>query len=74
MPAVVDPAIIGSVADVNTEAVGISAGVAMGNLYQAAAQAMGAALLNCTNAQQQGYQVAEAITTTGTTLIMKLAS
>ena len=57
MPAVVDPAIIGSVADVNTEAVGISAGVAMGNLYQAAAQAMGAALLNCTNAQQQGYHI-----------------
>lgn len=74
MASTVNPQITDSITETNTEAVGMSPGVAMGTLYQAAAQAMGAALLNSTNAQQQGNQIAEAITSTGSKLIMSLAS
>ena len=62
-----------SIADLNTQVVGMSPSVAMGNLYQAASQATGTALLNCTNAQQHANSLAEAISATGAKFIMALA-
>jgi len=62
-----------SISAVNTQVVGMAPSIAMGNLYQAAAQATGTALLNCTSAQQNGNSLAEAISATGAKFIMQLA-
>ena len=64
----------GTIAEINTQVVGIAPGFAMGNLYQAAAQATSIAVLNCSNAQQNGNTVAEAVATTGAKLITELAT
>lgn len=46
--------------------------IAMGNLYQATAQALANAAHNATNAQQQSYVTAQAATTMGVATLFSL--
>ncbi|MGD1844304.1 MAG: RebB family R body protein [Salibacteraceae bacterium] len=62
-----------NISQINAQTVGLSPSIAMGNLYQAAGHALGQAMLNCTNAQQNGNLVAEAIGTAGSKIILALA-
>lgn len=68
-PTSVNSQITDSVTQANVEVLGVSPAVAMGNLYQAVAQALANAAQNATMAQQQMYVVAQAATTAGVNLI-----
>ncbi|KAG0753679.1 hypothetical protein G6F22_021352 [Rhizopus arrhizus] len=54
-----------SVTQANTKVLGDAPAVAVGNLYQATAQALANAAHNATNAQQQSYVTAQSATTMG---------
>jgi len=64
-PTPLDGEITDSVTQVNVKVLGNAPAMAMGNLYQATAQALSNAAHNATNAQQQSYVTAQAATTQG---------
>jgi hypothetical protein len=68
----VNSQITDSVTQVNTKVLGDAPAIAMGNLYQATAQALGLAALNATNAQQQSNMTAQASTTMGVTTLYSI--
>ncbi len=71
-PTAVNNQIPDSVTQENVQTVGVSPATAMGNLYQATAQALANAAHNATMAQQQMYVTAQASTTTGVALLYAL--
>jgi hypothetical protein len=64
-PTSVNNQITDSVTQSNVQVLGSAAAVAMGNLYQATAQALANAAHNATFAQQQGFVTAQSATTMG---------
>lgn len=64
-PTAVNDQITDSITQANTKVVGTAPAMAMGNLYQATAQALSNAAHNATNNQQQAYVTAQAATTMG---------
>jgi len=64
-PTAVNDQITDSVTQANTNVLGDAPAIAMGNLYQATAQALANAAHNATNAQQQSYVTTQAATTMG---------
>ncbi|MBK3778171.1 glycerol-3-phosphate dehydrogenase [Azospirillum brasilense] len=64
-PPAVNDQITDSVTQANTKVLGDAPAIAMGNLFQATAQALANAAHNATNAQQQSYVTAQAATTQG---------
>jgi hypothetical protein len=68
-PTAVNSQITDSVAQVNTQVVGDAPAVAMGNLYQATAQALSNSAHNATSAQQNANTVLQATTTQGVDMI-----
>ncbi|MDN7674302.1 RebB family R body protein [Burkholderia oklahomensis] len=71
-PTAVNNQVTDSVTQANTQALGVSPSIAMGNLYQATAQALANAAHNATLAQQQMYVTAQAATTMGVALLYSL--
>lgn len=71
-PTAVNDQITDSVTQGNTQVLGVSPSIAMGNLYQATAQALANAAHNATLAQQQMYVTAQAATTMGVSLLYSL--
>ncbi|MEA1672214.1 RebB family R body protein [Nitrospirillum sp. BR 11163] len=71
-PTAVNSQITDSVSQSNVMVVGSSPAIAMGNLYQATAQALANAAHNATMAQQQMYVTAQAATTAGVALLYSL--
>lgn len=68
----VNDQITDSITQANTEVLGVGPATAMGNTYQAFAQALGLAALNSTNAQQQSNMSAQATTTMGVTTLYSI--
>jgi hypothetical protein len=68
-PTAVNDQITDSVTQSNLQVLAASPSIAMGNLYQATAQALANAAHNATNAQQQMYVAAQAATTMGVALL-----
>ena len=64
-PTSVNDQITDSVTQANTKVLGDAPAIALGNLYQATAQALANAAHNATNAQQQSYVTAQSATTMG---------
>ena len=71
-PTSVNSQITDSVTQANVQVVGSASAVAMGNLYQATAQALANAAHNATMAQQQMFLTAQAATTMGVALLYSL--
>jgi hypothetical protein len=71
-PTAVNDQITDSVTQSNLQVLGSSPAIAMGNLYQATAQALANAAHNATLAQQQMYVTAQAATTMGVSLLYSL--
>ncbi len=71
-PTSVNSQITDSVTQANVQVLGSSPAIAMGNLYQATAQALANAAHNATLAQQQMYVTAQAATTMGVALLYSL--
>lgn len=71
-PTLVNDLITDSVTQVNVKVLGDGPAIAMGNLYQATAQALANAAHNATSAQQQSYVTAQAATTMGVTTLYSL--
>jgi len=71
-PTAVNSQITDSVTQANVQVLGTSPAIAMGNLYQATAQALANAAHNATLAQQQMYVTAQAATTMGVSLLYSL--
>ncbi len=71
-PTAVNDQITDSVTQANVQAIGLSPAIAMGNLYQATAQALANAAHNATMAQQQMYVTAQAATAAGVALLYSL--
>lgn len=71
-PTAVNDQITDSITQSNTQVLCIAPAVAMGNLYQATAQALANAAHNATSAQQQMYVTAQAATTAGVALLYSL--
>ncbi|KQR13482.1 RebB family R body protein [Xanthomonas nasturtii] len=71
-PTAVNDQITDSVTQANLQVLGSSPAAAMGNLYQATAQALANAAHNATLAQQQMYITAQAATTMGVSLLYSL--
>ena len=69
-PTAVNSQITDSITQANTEVLGTAPSVAMGNLYQATAQALSNAAHNATNHQQQSYVTAQAATTMGVATLL----
>jgi hypothetical protein len=72
-PTSVNSQITDSVSQSNVEVLGMSPAVAMGNLYQAVAQALANAAHNATAAQQQMWVTAQAATAAGVAQIYAAA-
>jgi hypothetical protein len=72
MASSVNDQITDSITEVNTETIGNSPALAMGNLYQAVSQALGLAAYNATEAQQQGNVLGQAVTAKGVQLILAI--
>ncbi|MES2940835.1 MAG: RebB family R body protein [Pseudomonadota bacterium] len=62
-PTAVNSQITDAVSQANVKVLGDAPAMAMGNLYQATAQALANAAHNATTAQQQGNVIAQAVTT-----------
>jgi hypothetical protein len=60
------------VTQANVEVLGVAPAVALGNLYQATAQALSNAAHNATSGQQQGMITMQAATTTGVTTLYSI--
>ena len=71
-PTAVNSQITDSVTQANTKVLGDAPAVALGNLYQATAQALGNSAHNATTANQQSYVTAQAATTMGVTTLYSL--
>ena len=71
-PTAVNSQITDSVSQVNTEVLGDAPAVAMGNLYQATAQALANAAHNAASSQQQSNITAQAATTMGVTTLYSI--
>jgi len=71
-PTAVNSQITDSVTQANVKVLGDAPAVAMGNLYQATAQALSNAAHNATTAQQQTNITAQAATTMGVALLYSL--
>jgi len=71
-PTAVNDQITDSVTQSNVMVVGSAPAVALGNLFQATAQALANAAHNATNAQQQTQILAQAATTMGVTTLYSL--
>jgi hypothetical protein len=71
-PTAVNDQITDSVTQSNVQVLGVAPSLAMGNLYQATAQALANAAHNATMAQQQMYMTAQAATTMGVSLLYSL--
>jgi hypothetical protein len=71
-PTHVNDQITDSITQANTKVLGDAPAIAMGNLYQATAQALANAAHNATNAQQQSYVTAQAATTAGVATLYAL--
>jgi hypothetical protein len=69
---VVNPQITDSVTQVNTKVLGDGPAVAMGNLFQATAQALANAAHNATTSQQQTNITSQAATTMGVTTLYSI--
>jgi hypothetical protein len=65
LPTSVDNQITDSVTQANTKVLGDAPTIALGNLYQATAQALANAAHNATNGQQQSQVTAQAATPMG---------
>jgi hypothetical protein len=68
----VNSQITDSITQSNLEVLGTAPAIAMGNLYQATAQALANAAHNATNAQQQSYVTAQTATTMGVVTLFAL--
>jgi hypothetical protein len=68
-PTSVNSQITDSVTQANTNVLVDAPAVALGNLYQATAQALGNAAQNATNAQQNANAILQATTTQGVALL-----
>jgi hypothetical protein len=73
-PTSVNSQITDSITQANVEVLGVAPAVAMGNLYQAIAQALANAAHNATAAQQQSYITAQAATAAGVAQIYAAAA
>jgi hypothetical protein len=73
-PTHVNDQITDSITQANVKVIGDAPAVAMGNLYQATAQALANAAHNAANAQQQSYVTAQAATTMGVATLYSLDS
>ncbi|QLE83673.1 MULTISPECIES: RebB family R body protein [Shewanella] len=71
-PTAVNSQITDSVTQANVQVLGEAPAVAMGNLFQATAQALANAAHNATAAQQQTNVTAQAVTTMGVNLLYSL--
>ena len=71
-PTAVNSQITDSVTQANVQVLGDAPAVAMGNLFQATAQALSNAAHNATSAQQQANVAAQAATTMGVALLYSL--
>lgn len=71
-PTAVNDQITDSVTQANTEVAGHAPAMALGNLYQATAQALANAAHNATAAQQQANVTAQAATTMGVATLYAL--
>ncbi len=71
-PTAVNSQITDSVTQANVQTLGTAPAIAMGNLYQATAQALANAAHNATMAQQQMFVTAQAATTMGVALLYSL--
>ena len=71
-PTSVNDQITDSVTQANTKVLGDAPAVAMGNLYQATAQALANAAHNATTSQQQTNITAQAATTMGVTILYSI--
>ncbi|HEX9080304.1 MAG TPA: RebB family R body protein [Desulfuromonadaceae bacterium] len=69
---IVNPQITDAVTLANVKVLGDAPAMAMGNLYQATAQALANAAHNATTAQQQAYVTAQAATTMGVATLYSL--
>lgn len=73
-PTAVNDQITDAVTQSNVALLGTSPAIAMGNLYQATAQALANAAHNATNAQQQMFVMSQAATNMGVALLYSLDS
>jgi len=73
-PTAVNDQITDSVTQENTQVLAVAPAMAMGNLYQASAQALANAAHNATHAQQQMYVTAQDCTTAGVALLYSLGT
>jgi len=71
-PTAVNDQITDSVSQPNVQVLGNAPAIAMGNLYQATAQALANAAHNATNAQQQMFVMSQAATNMGVALLYSL--
>ncbi len=71
-PTAVNNQITDSVTQANVKVLGDAPAIAMGNLYQATAQALANAAHNATNAQQQAAVTAQAATTMGVSTLYSI--
>jgi hypothetical protein len=71
-PTAMNSQITDSVTQANLEVLGVSPAVALGNLYQATAQALSNAAHNATFVQQQNSSTAQAATTMGISTLYSL--
>ncbi len=71
-PTAVNSQITDSVTQANTQVLGTAPAVAMGNLFQATAQALANAAHNATSSQQQTNVTAQAATTMGVTTLYSI--
>lgn len=71
-PTPVNPQITDSVTQANVQVLGESPAMAMGNLYQATAQALANAAHNANTAQQQTAITAQAATTQGVAILYSI--
>lgn len=71
-PTSVNSQITDSVTQANTKVLGDAPAIALGNLYQATAQALANAAHNATSSQQQTNVTAQAATTMGVTTLYSI--
>ncbi|CAN2040121.1 Killing trait domain-containing protein [Candidatus Magnetomoraceae bacterium gMMP-15] len=71
-PTAVNDQITDSVTQANVKVLGDAPAIAMGNLYQATAQALANAAHNATTSQQQTNMMAQAVTTQGVALLYSM--
>lgn len=71
-PTAVNSQITDAVTQANVQVLGDAPAIAMGNLFQATAQALANAAHNATMAQQQANITAQAVTTMGVNLLYSL--